>query len=215
MPLKVYDVFIDTNKESTQMPYKHTKKDVSLKLYPEEYVVLDIETTGLSPVQNEIIELSAIRVSFGKVKEEFSQLVKPRGFMSTFITELTGITPQMLETAPNIEEAILDFKNFCSDYILMGHNITFDLSFINEKLQKHHGMELENDYIDTLKLARKFLPQLQSKKLGIIAAHFNLNTDGMHRGLKDCTVTNLCYEKFLDILNPDKPKQGSLLENLF
>ena len=197
------------------MPYKHSHKDISLKFYPEEYVVLDIETTGLSPVYNEIIELSAIKISFGKVKEEFSCLVKPAGFVSSFITDLTGITPQMLENAAKIEDALVEFKDFCSDYILMGHNITFDLSFINEKLQKYHGVKLENDYIDTLKLARKFLPQLKSKKLGIIAQHFNLDTEGMHRGLKDCTVTNLCYKKFIELQNPDKPMQTSFLENLF
>lgn len=181
------------------------KKDFSLTVYPYDYVVLDIETTGLSPQKNEIIELSALRVVKGEIEEEFSKLVKPRGYVSPFITKLTGITREMLSEAPPIDKAIWEFKEFCSDSIVLGHNINFDLNFINTKLMQCHNIGFNNDYIDTLKIARKLLPQLPSKKLGLIAAHFNLNTDGMHRGLKDCVVTNLCYQKFLGMVTHQKP----------
>lgn len=175
------------------------RRDQSLKIFPENYVVLDIETTGLSAIKNEIIELSALRVENGRTKEEFTTLVKPTGYLSPYITNLTGITKEMLSEAPFIDDALLHFMEFISNSIVIGHNINFDINFIAQKLKECHNVQFENDYIDTLKLARRFLPQLPSKKLGLIAQHFNFNTDGMHRGLKDCVVTNMCYQKFVKI----------------
>lgn len=183
-------------------------RNQSLKIFPENYVVLDIETTGLSPVQDEIIELSAIKVENNRVKEEFSTLVKPSGYLSTYISNLTGITQDMLTDAPNIAEALTAFMKFVSNSIVMGHNISFDISFIDRKLQDYHRISFDNDYIDTLVLAKKFLPQLKSRKLGLIAKHFNFDTQGMHRGLKDCVVTNMCYQRFVEM---QFVKQQSLL----
>ncbi len=186
-------------------------RDKSLKLFPNNYVVLDIETTGFNPKEHEIIELSAIRVENGQIKEEFSKLVKPIGYLSGYISNLTGITLDMLKDAPSIKEVILDFKNFCSNSIVIGHNINFDLSFINTQMIQNYDMPFTNDYIDTLKIARKFLPSLPSKKLGIIAAHFSFNTEGMHRGLKDCIVTNMCYQKFIQMNQEQQLKQTNAL----
>ena len=183
-------------------------RNQSLKIFPENYVVLDIETTGLSPVQNEIIELSALRVENNSVKEKFTTLVKPYGYLSAYISNLTGITKEMLVDAPNIAEALSEFTGFVSDSIVMGHNIGFDISFIDRKLQDWHKTSFTNDYIDTLVLAKKFLPQLKSRKLGLIAQHFKFDTQGMHRGLKDCVVTNLCYQRFFEM---QFVKQKSLL----
>ncbi len=183
------------------------KENKSLLIYPENYVVLDIETTGLSPTKNEIIEISALRVIDGKIKEEFSMLSKPSGFLNSFITNLTGINQEMLSDAPSIKEVLEELMEFVSNSIIIGHNITFDISFIDAKLQQHHNLPFDNDYIDTLTLARKHLPQLKSKKLEFVAKHFNLNTQGMHRGLKDCKVTNQCYRRFVEMTN----EQTSLL----
>ena len=186
-------------------------RDKSLIQYPESYVVLDIETTGFSPENDEIIELSAIKVAENKIVDEFSQLINPQRYVSTYITNLTGISQQMLVGMPDIKEALADFVEFVSDNMIMGHNVTFDIGFINNKLQKHYNTELDNDYVDTLTIARKFLPDLKSKKLGNIAQHFKFNTDGMHRGLKDCFVTNLCYQKFLQMYKEQQLKQVNAL----
>ena len=175
------------------------KRDLSLKQFPQDYVVFDIETTGFSPQNDEIIELSAIKVKDCEIVDEFSKLIKPFGFLSSRITDLTGITKEMVVSAPYINPVILEFKEFCKDFIVLGHNVTFDLGFINAKLFECHKMTFDNDYIDTLKLARKYLSHLSSKKLGVIAEHFGLNTDGMHRGLKDCSVTNVCYQKLCEL----------------
>lgn len=186
-------------------------KDKSLVVYPESYVVLDIETTGFSADNDEIIELSAVKVVDNKVIAEFSQLVDPQRYLSTHIINLTGISQEMLVGMPNIKEALAEFVDFVSDNIIMGHNVTFDIGFINNKLQKHFNTTLDNDYVDTLAIARKFLPDLKSKKLGSIATYFKFNTDGMHRGLKDCVVTNMCYQKFLQMHKESQLQQVNAL----
>ena len=183
----------------------------SLKVYPESYVVLDIETTGFSADRDEIIELSALRIVNNKVTEEFSELINPCCYVSSYISNLTGITQQMLYDAPLAPEVLGRFVEFVSDSMIMGHNVTFDIGFINRNMQKYFNSGFNNDYIDTLKLARKFLPQLKSHKLGLIAQHFNFNTDGMHRGLKDCIVTNMCYQKFLQMNKEQQLKQTNAL----
>lgn len=171
-------------------------KDLSLNVYPKDYVVVDIETTGLSPIQNEIIELSAIKVIDGEITETFSKLIKPTGRVSSFITSLTGITEKMLEDGYDLKETLKEFRGFCKNHIIMGHNIKFDIRFLDANLQKTLGTVLENDYIDTLRIARFSLPELRSHKLGLLAQHYGFNIQGMHRALKDCQVTNLCYKEF-------------------
>jgi len=174
-------------------------KDISLKFYPDTYIVLDIETTGLSPLKNEIIELSAIKIVDGEVFETFSRLVKPEGRVSYFISNLTGITNEMLKNADNIESVLSDFKEFVSSSIIMGHNVKFDIRFLDYNFRKYLNLPFSNDYIDTLRIARCFLNELKSHKLGLLAEYFEFNNDGMHRALKDCHVTNLCYRKFFEM----------------
>lgn len=186
-------------------------RDKSLIIYPSEYVVFDIETTGLSPARDEIIELSALRVEDNKIVDEFSKLINPECYVSPFITRLTGITPSMLYEAPKTHIVLQEFMEFIKDSIVIGHNVTFDIGFVDVKLKKYFDTSFKNDYIDTLKIARKFLPQLPSKKLGMIAEYFKFNTDGMHRGLKDCTVTNLCYQRFLRLHEESLLKQNNAL----
>ena len=187
------------------------KKDKSLIEYPESYVVLDIETTGFSAENDEIIELSAIKVAENKVIAKFSQLVDPQRYISTYIANLTGISQEMLIGKPKIKEALSDFTEFVSDSLIIGHNVTFDIGFINNKLQKHFNTSFDNDYVDTLTIARQLLPDLKSKKLGSIATHFKFNTEGMHRGLKDCIVTNMCYQRFLQMHKEKQLKQVNAL----
>lgn len=175
------------------------KRGKSLKTFPDSFVVLDIETTGLNPSVNEIIELSALKIINNRVVKKFSTLVKPKGKISSYITQLTGISMSMTDNAPDIKTAIKNFYDFCSDSIVVGHNVKFDIGFISANLYKHHNIHFTNDYVDTLGLARKYLPMLPNKKLGTIAGFFKLNTEGMHRGLKDCAVTYMCFQKMKQI----------------
>lgn len=185
-------------------------KDLSLNVYPKNYVVVDIETTGLSPNRNEIIEISAIKVINGEISETFSKLIKPSGKISPFITSLTGITDKMLENGANLKETLINFTQFCQNHIIMGHNVKFDIRFLDTNIKKTLGISFKNDYIDTLRIARCSLPELRSHKLGILAQHYGFNIEGMHRALKDCQVTNLCYQKFISNKCPRKFREKRL-----
>jgi len=177
-------------------------KDVSLNVYPKDYVVVDIETTGLSPDKSEIIEISAIKVINGSEEETFSRLIKPKGRVSSFITSLTGITNSMLENAFDLENVLTEFKNFSDGYVIMGHNVKFDIRFLNFYMQKILEKPFDNDYIDTLRVSRKLLPKLRSHRLGILAEYYGIDTRGMHRALKDCEVTNYCYNQMINVSMP-------------
>ena len=175
-------------------------KDVSLEAYPSNYVVVDIETTGLSPANSEIIEISAIKVRDGKNIAEFSKLIKPKGYVSSFITSLTGITREMLVDACDLGETLAEFDAFCGNDVILGHNVKFDIRFLDANMRRLFDKPFENDYIDTLRIARKSLPELKSHKLGVLAEYYGCKTKGMHRALKDCQVTDICYKNMVNTL---------------
>lgn len=170
----------------------------------KDYTVVDIETTGLSPQTNEIIELSAIKVREGKAVENFTTLVKPQGYINSYITNLTGITNEMVKNAPSIESVLSAFCEFIADDCIMGHNVNFDLRFIKYNVQKHLSKDLLNESVDTVKVARKFCPKLQSYKLANLANHFDIDAQGHHRALKDCEMTLNLYNKIIESLKISK-----------
>lgn len=161
--------------------------------FPADYTLLDIETTGLSYYNNEIIELSAIKVRKDKIINEFSMLVKPEGSISAFITHLTGISEDMVKNAPHIKDVLPKFMGFLSDDIIIGHNVKFDINFIQANLSKHLNIELTNEHVDTMRLARRYC-KLQSHKLKSLAKHYNVNIEGHHRALNDCMITYEIYK---------------------
>ena len=175
----------------------------SINEYRESYVTIDIETTGLDPQECSIIELSAIRYESGIKVDKFSTLVRPHKFttdksgnevyMALFISQLTGITNEMLREAPFIEDVLGSFRKFIRNDVIVGHNIPFDISFINKALLEYDGSQLYNEYIDTLELSRSFLPYLEHHSLKYMSEYFNVDYTGAHRSLKDCELTNLCY----------------------
>lgn len=165
-------------------------------LYAKDYVVFDLETTGLSPTSDEIIEISAIKVRDHKPVEEFSTLVNPGRRIPYTATAINGITDQMVEDAPPLQEALERFLAFIGDDILAGHNIhTFDIHFLDNGISRTLGRTLSNDYVDTLYLARNCLPQLSRHRLTDVAEHFHIRTEGAHRALNDCAMNQQCYEE--------------------
>ena len=169
-----------------------------------DYTIVDIETTGLSTIRDEIIEISAIRVRNNSIVDTFSSLTKPEGIISTFITSLTGITNEMVKNAPDIKSTLSDFYNFLSKDCIVGHNINFDYRFLQYNINKYLGKELYNKKLDTVKLARKFCPNLESYKLANLAKYFNISTAGHHRALKDCEITYNVYYKIFENSQVDK-----------
>lgn len=163
--------------------------------YRTDYVVFDLETTGLSPVSDAIVEISGIKVKAGVVTGNFSTLVNPGRSIPYGAIAVHGITDDMVKDAPCIAQALGDFLKFAGDMVLVGHNIhTFDMKFLYEASEKELNKTVANDYIDTLYLARRCLPQLAHHRLVDLAAHFHFPTEGAHRALNDCIMNQKCYE---------------------
>lgn len=167
----------------------------SIIALPSDYVVIDLETTGGSPKQDEIMELSAIKYRDNKEVARYSQLVKTKRPACQFVVRLTGITDEMTSNKPTIDQVIGDFADFIGNDILIGHNVAaFDSAFLAEAYKEHLGRPLENDCVDTMRLAKKILPGLKSYTLEMVAMHLNVFYCGAHRGLRDSEITNACYQ---------------------
>lgn len=164
-----------------------------LKNALDNYVIVDIETTGLSPQNYEIIEISAIKIFKNDIIDTFSKLVNPKGKISKKITDFTGITNDMVENQPYISEILPDFIKFVDDNVVVAHNAPFDLSFICRDA-KLNNIEFAPYYIDTLELAKNTL-DLKSYKLIDIAKCFKISSNQEHRGLSDCELLYECYTK--------------------
>ena len=189
-------------------------KGQSVITFPDEYIIIDIETTGLDPKFDSIIEVSAIRVSDSKEVGSFSELIKPdtyyiaddeyeddylningeKGYyIDSFISELTGITNEMLFESRNTEDVLRDFFDFVGDCHLIGHNVNFDINFLYDARLKYFNNPFENDFTDTMRIARKILPELKHHRLGDLAKYYNVDYSGAHRSLEDCYITEQCY----------------------
>ena len=168
-------------------------KGQSLFAFPDDYTVVDIETTGLSSGECEIIEVSALQYRDEVLIGTFSSLIKPTESISPFITALTGITDDMVKDAPDIQKVMGEFYDFVGKDILIGHNVNFDVNFLYDNLWLHNGLVLDNAFVDTLRLARKALPHLTNHKQTTVAAYYGITTDGAHRALRDCEICNAVY----------------------
>lgn len=190
-----------------QEPVKKSRGK-NLITFPCDYTVIDLETTGLSSETDQIIELSAVKIRNNKVTGEFTSFVKPTLKLDPYITQLTGINQEMLENAPKISDVISKFLDFMGADIIIGHNVKFDLGFLYEQVDKTPGLELPNDFVDTVKLSKKYLT-LPNHKLETVAKHYNISTQGHHRALNDCHMTHSIYQKMKDMvlgnLNQNSP----------
>lgn len=164
-----------------------------------DYIVFDIETTGLDSSYDEVIEIGAIKVKNNKIVSKFNSLVKPKNEMDEYITELTGITNEMVKEAPTIEEILPDFMNYIGNDILIGHNVNFDINFIYDNLYRNKFDVLTNDFIDTMRISRKLLPELPHHRLIDLAKYFKIDSTNNHRSLKDCEITMNVYENLKEI----------------
>ena len=160
------------------------------------YVSIDIETTGLNPKRDRIIEIGAQRVVEGKPCGTFLTFVNPNRTLDNKIIELTGITDEQLKTAPNIEEVIEKLLEFLGELPLVGHRILFDYSFL-KKAAVSSKLSFEKEAIDTLKIARKYLEDLEHKNLISLCEHYKI-PHKPHRALEDAIATSQLYEKLAE-----------------
>jgi len=173
---------------------------LSTSEYPENYTIIDIETTGLSPDRNSIIELSAIKVRDNKIVDEFTELVKPADNINRFISNLTGITNDMVKNAGTIDTVLPKYIDFISSDVVMGHNVKFDIRFISKNMDRCMNDTFKNESYDTMKLSRRYCTELTSHKLSTLADYFNIDSTGHHRGLKDCEMTYHVYQNIKNII---------------
>ncbi len=174
--------------------------------YVRDYVVFDLETTGTSCNRDRVVEISAVKVVDGRVTEEFSTLVNPECPIPYYASQVNGITDDMVADAPLFRDALKDFLTFAGDMILVGHNIhSFDLKFLYRDSEDYFGKIPDNDYIDTLRIARICLPELRHHTLSDLAIYYGISTEGAHRALSDCRMNQAVYEKMGEIL-PEKLK---------
>lgn len=168
---------------------------MQLAEYKPDYVVFDLETTGISSSYDEVVEISAIKVDHHKIVSEFTTLVNPKRTIPYNASQVNGITDDMVKDAPVMEIALAGFFEYVGNYVLVGHNIhTFDMKFIYRDCERYFGKIPKNDYIDTLKLARFCLPELKHYKLTDLATYYGISTRGAHRALNDCRMNQAVYE---------------------
>jgi len=166
-----------------------------------DYVLFDLETTGISCYNDEVIEISAVKVRNGKVVDEFSELVNPGMPIPYAASAVNNITDKMVAKAPSFEEILPAFLEFIGDDILVGHNInSFDMKFIYRDCEKYWNKTISNDYIDTLKIAAVVFPDWRHRRLSDLAEYYGLSTVGAHRALADCKMNQVVFEKMGEVL---------------
>lgn len=166
------------------------------------FISLDLETTGFSPFNNEIIQIAGWKIIDSVVSDKFNTYVKPIQYIPREVQSITRITPEMVADYPSIDEILPEFFNFCGDLPFLGHNLQFDYNFLLVK-----GKEVGLDFslnnlrtgIDTLKLSRKFFPNLPSHSLEYMIDKFNIQAGDkrFHDAGYDSYMTKLLYDRFL------------------
>lgn len=159
----------------------------------QNYVALDLETTGLDAKRDKIIEVGAIRVQNGTAVVRYHSLVNPRRRLPLKIRELTGICDEMVEQAPDMGDIIAEVVDFCGELPLLGHHVIFDYSFL-KRAAVNQGISFERYGIDTLKLCRRFMPAEESKSLAAACAYFEIERRGAHRALGDAEDAHDLYQ---------------------
>lgn len=158
------------------------------------YISLDLEMTGLNLKEDRIIEIGAYKIEEGKILAEFSALINPQCRIPEFVSALTGITDDKVKNEPNINEVLPDFLNFCGDLPLLGHNIMFDFSFLKRRaVILNHNFEKKG--LDTLKLIRKLVPEMEKKNLKDACHYFGIQMEGAHRAKEDAKAAHRLYQK--------------------
>jgi CRISPR-associated protein Cas2 len=173
--------------------------------FPTSYVIIDIETTGLGPTTADIIEIGVLKIIDGEVMDSFQSLVRAEKSVPDSIIGLTGITDEDLsEDGKELIDVITTFKEFVGEMPLVAHNMPFDLSFLNVAFEKNGLERLANQKIDTLALAKRICPNLDSYKLGELSKHLGLESNylngeenRLHRSMGDCHITNLLFQKLM------------------
>lgn len=159
----------------------------------DDYTVLDLETTGFDPAYDEIIEIAAIRFSSGEKISEFATLVKPENKIDEYITQLTGITNEMVKDAPKIEKVLPNLMKFLGSSVIVAHNANFDINFLYDNNMLCFKEPFTNNFIDTMRISRKLFKDIKHRLVDL-AKEFKISVSMHHRAMPDCEVTQKVYE---------------------
>ena len=170
--------------------------------FEDEFVVFDIETTGLSPISCKIIEIGAVITKNGEVLSKYNTFVNPGVPIPQNITELTGIDDGMVKDAPTIDKVLPEFLEYCGGRMLIAHNASFDTSFIRTAAEEL-GIPFTNPYLDTVALSRYLNPGLKNHKLDTVAAHYKLGDFNHHRASDDAEMLALIFGKMIERMSEE------------
>lgn len=172
--------------------------DEDADIFNDELIVFDLETTGFSGQDDRITEIGAVKIKNGEVIESFNTFVNPKRPIPYRITEITGITDDMVKDAPEEKEAIENFICFIGNKILIAHNASFDMSFLIATAGRNN-IEIKNTYIDTVTISRTIFKEIKNHKLDTVAKHLNLEKFNHHRASDDANILAHIFFKITDI----------------
>ena len=186
---------VEANLVNDKTPIAYNEQHVSLK--EATYVIFDTETTGLSARYDKVIELAAVKMQNGAVIDTFEQFIDPGHPLSQTTIELTSITDDMVRGSKSEKEVFTMFQAFCEGCIVVGHNATFDVDFMNAGYARHQMQPLTQPWLDTLPLARFLYPEMRGFRLNTLAKKLNVNLEHHHRAVYDAEATGYIYYAML------------------
>lgn len=198
-------------------------KGKSLLKIPADYTIVDVETTGYDQRYDNIIEVGCIKYRDGEEVARYDTLIKPPknysgNYVDSYIESLTGITNEMLSSAPLFDDVAGNLWNFIKGELLVGHNVNFDVNFLYDIFSSFNAeLILNNDFVDTLRIARRVLPELEHHRLEDLDDYFDIGI-AHHRSISDCEITNIVLQKLAAIiaekqivlLPPNRGKWGKI-----
>ena len=199
--------------------------EVEMDLSEATYVVFDVETTGLSAIYNDLIQVAASKMYKGNIVAEFDEFINPGHPLSAFTTELTGITDEHVKNAKPLVQVLKEFQEFCKDTVLVAHNASFDVGFMNANYERHGLPKITQPVIDTLEFARNLYPEYKRHGLGPLTKRFGVALEHHHMANYDAEATGRLLFIFikeveekhgvtdlarlnLDLISPDSYKKA-------
>lgn len=171
----------------------------------DTYIALDLETTGLSPSADRILEIGAVKIVNGQILETYETLVNPGRKIEKRIEELTGITDEMAAGGTDTKEAVTKLVEFCGDLPLLGHNILFDYSFVKQNAI-NLDLPFDKEGIDTLKIARILFPDMEHRSLQALCGYYHIRPEKAHRAACDAMAAMELYQRMREQF-PDSPEE--------
>ncbi|MFD2044138.1 PolC-type DNA polymerase III [Ornithinibacillus salinisoli] len=186
---------VEANLVDDGVPIAYNESDMDLE--SANYIVFDVETTGLSAVYDTIIELAAVKIHRGEIIDRFESFANPHHPLSETTTNLTGITDDMVKDAPEVADVLKDFFEWSGSDILVAHNASFDIGFLNQGYKKIDYEKVINPVIDTLELARFLYPELKNHRLNTLCKHLDIELTQHHRAIYDAEATGYLLWKLV------------------